>query len=129
MLKPPKESCVSCQFFIQRFSKETYTNPNSDCRENARNNHFEWVNENSFLECYFLVWAEGHGTYRQERFDTIILKNRRDFCFYWPYHPEMMMPAAETLQKRDVEAKETRRTRKLARTSIWISFFALEALT
>ena len=57
------------------------------------------------LKCHQLVWSEG--TTGAKRRDEIINKTKRNRnCFFFPYNPTMLLPAAEKLSKIQREKKE-----------------------
>ena len=96
-------------------------------RRAASVNDFSWIRETESLNCHFGVWDEGYEPGNEKRFERIVNTERKDFCFYWRHRPGMLLPAAETLQKREAESKEAARDRKLALVGLWIAALALFA--
>jgi hypothetical protein len=104
MAAHPEEACVSCHFFVKRMA--TPGGPfsldvTSDERSKATGEDFGWVNAITALSCHKGIWDEGYLSNREQRFETIVTKNRDGDCFYWPHHPGMLLPAAEALQARE----------------------------
>jgi len=133
MEKHLRQACVDCHFFVNRseivtaVGTQIFNSPVEDTeREAARRNDFEWAREDidsTGLQCHFLVWhaSTAPGGY----FQTIIKTERKGFCFFWPYHPGMLLAAAETLQRREVEDEKTQGERRLTRWGVWIAAGAL----
>jgi hypothetical protein len=90
-------------------------------------NDFSWVADAEALECAFLVWGVGFGTAPEDFYQTIVATDRKGFCFFYPFHPGMLLPAAKILQQRAAEAEEADKGRRLTRTSLLIAGIALGA--
>lgn len=95
----------------------------------ARKNDFSWVNRLESLQCHFKVWSEGATSKDFDRFETIAKKNRKGACFFFPYHPDMLLPAAEILQKRQAESNDASIDRRLTIWGLWIAAIALVSST
>jgi hypothetical protein len=126
MLKHPEQACINCHFLQEQLTYES-VDTDSDDRIQLIKGTFRKYESDDYFFCHFLVWSEGYESQRIEHIKNLIETDRRGFCFFWPYHPGMMMPAAETLQKRAVESAETEKNRRLTRRSIWIAGIALAA--
>ena len=56
------------------------------------------------LQCHYLVWSEG--TIGSKKRDEIVNRtNRKNSCFFFPYDPTMLLPAAEKIFKRKQDKK------------------------
>jgi len=91
-----------------------------------RNN--PWKTQACVLSCSFGVWDEGSDFFaflEDDRHQTIVEKDRGDSCFWWPYNPAMLLPAAKILQEREAKNRDAARDRLLTRIALWIAVFAL----
>ena len=80
------------------------------------------------LCCHFGVWDEGVKKLdNKERYETIVKKNRKNFCFFWEYRHGMLFQAAETLQKREEDRWVRRKERIIAIIGLWIAAIGLLA--
>ena len=131
MFKLRKQHCVDCHFFVGSMptpsgEPHSYEISASD-RKWARDNNFVWSPPMSKLGCSFLVWDERYDLPREDRFEQIVLVNRRNFCFWWRYHPGMLLPAAKLLQEREAKDRTSNRDRRLTLAGLWIASLALLA--
>ncbi len=130
-MSPPKHACVNCHFFMKTSpSPSGTTNPvrmpiSSEYREKAHAGDYSWVLDHDVLGCGLLVWDESFESDKRERHHTIVEQDRRKFCFFWKNRPGMLFPAAEVLQKREAEAHEARRDRRLTGIGLLIAALAL----
>lgn len=58
------------------------------------------------LECCHLVWSEGTGTCRASRDEIVNLTSRKNKCFFFPFTPGMLLPAAEKIFQMRYKKKE-----------------------
>ena len=102
----------------------------SEERQSARARDYDWLHDIYSLGCHFGVWDEGLTPSSRENRQAILLDtDRRDFCFFWPYQPGMMFPAAKILQKREAENRDAARDRKYTIIGLWIAVVALVVST
>src|SRR2546428_9540647 len=99
-----KQACGDCHFFIK--AAPSLSSPNvhpysatSEERKRAATADFSWAKDNLMLSCHLGVWDEGLGSNKNAQKETIVDKNRRGFCFFWPYQPGMLIPAGKVLQE------------------------------
>jgi hypothetical protein len=133
----PREICVNCHFLAGRTLRAVGVPPNcltEEERAPLRTGDYSIVKSGTvLLNCHLGVWslaaAAGQNDVvgyltpqiRKEIFDT----DRRGFCFYLPHHPGMGLAAAERIEKRQTEAKESSEDRKLTQQSLRIAVIAL----
>ena len=121
-----KKSCVNCHFFVKNLrdnNRELTFDVSANERDLCRKNNFSWQKEES-LACHLSVWDEGYRL-NQSKYDLIVQQNRSNYCFFWKYRPGMLQPAAETLQKREMEIREASKDRRLTIIGLWIAALAL----
>src|SRR5438876_188471 len=126
---PSKQACIDCHFFIKQtaplHTAQVYVWPVSEEeRQRARANDYSWRHESQALGCHFGVWDEGH-QFDRSLHATVVLANRRNFCFFWRYRPLMMLDAARTLQEREAADRKAARDRWLTIVGLWIAALAL----
>jgi hypothetical protein len=125
-LRHPKEACVNCHFFSKEQRIVT-----DDEREKAKNKDFSWLGDYETLKCSRTVWDDGYwtedspGRDPEGRFGEIVARDRKGWCFFWPYHRGMLVTAAEILEKRESEAREAATDRKHV---LWGLRFAVAGL-
>jgi len=95
-------------------------------RESIRKQDYSFLGQ-SILACHFGVWNESSIADRERRPEVIVETNRKDFCFFWPYRPGMLLPAATILQEREVADRETSKDRSYTIIGLWIAALALGA--
>ncbi len=125
-----KQTCVDCHFFVEEARSLPSPNPitvdvTSEERALAAKGDFSWVREIWTLMCHFKVWDEDYDFDLKARQRVIVDTNRRDFCFFWPHRPGMLIPAARALQEREAQAREASRDRRLTIWGLWIAVAAL----
>lgn len=127
----PRRACVDCHFFVQEYRDEGSGQPHctgieQEHRELARRNDYSWHKWGS-LRCHFLVWDEGYQFDPDRRHEVIVKSERAGFCFFWPWRPGMLFPAARVLQEREALAREATRDRRLTQIGLFIAAAALIA--
>ena len=123
------QKCINCHFLSirpQRVNdKNFYTSLDKEKRESINKNDFIWQNDNATLCCYFSVWDDGYNPEKLDLRKDITEKERKDFCFFWEYHPGMIVPIAKILQERESAYKAIKTERRLTIIAILIASFAL----
>jgi hypothetical protein len=125
----PKQSCIDCHFFVEGDRENTVLIKASE-RESLRQGNNPWATRDLALSCSFGVWDEGLAPFDflvDDRQQTIVEKDRGDSCFWWPYNPAMLLPAAKILQEREAKNREAEHDRILTRKALWIAAIALVA--
>lgn len=125
------KSCVKCHFFVTLLEQRPFEIRETE-RLLASQNNFEWVRSVNGLRCNMTVWDEGAGGCEPDRYKRIVTTDRANSCFFFPYQPGMLLPAAEVLQKRKAEADDaavdrelTRHDLELTRKSLNVAVIAL----
>jgi hypothetical protein len=124
------EACVSCHFFLKSFrppkGRERFIAVSTHERDASRRRDFSWIGEKASICCRHSVWDEGHTpSAGEERFERIVTTNRKGFCFFLPFHPGMLLPAADKLQQRAAEQEGAARDRRLTLIGLWIAALGL----
>lgn len=125
-----KQTCVDCHFFVKESRSTgpaTFVVTSAD-RELSRKGDYSWHKEYYAIACHLGVWDEGVSGYDSSRRHEIVAETeRRNFCFFWPHRPGMLLPAAKVLQEREAATREASRDRKLTIIGLWIAAIALLA--
>lgn len=128
-MSKPRQACVDCHFFITEVRAGRDPSPSvvtKENREKSRANDYSWHTHGS-IACYMGVWDQGGQFDMAKRHEVIVMTERQDFCFFWPYHPGMFLPAARELQQREMARKEADRGLRLTRRSLYVAVAALVA--
>jgi hypothetical protein len=125
-----KQTCVHCHFFVKEVrnlpTEAPIVLPVSDQeRQLAKRGDFTWAKDHYALSCSFGVWDEGFYFNLSKKQEEIVEKNRKGFCFYWPFRHGMFIPAAKVLQEREARDSEAARDRRLTIWGLWIAAMAL----
>jgi len=64
------------------------------------------INPEYALECNHIVWSEGANPDKTQRDKIINMTSRKNNCFFLPYVPNMLLPAAEKIFKIQYEKRE-----------------------
>lgn len=111
-----KRTCSSCHFFVrvqhpERGGHLTFE-IGREQRQQASQGLLDWQRESESLCCHRGIWDEGVGFPGSSRQEQIAQLNRRSTCYYMPYQPGMLLPAAEKLQEaRLVQTRELQKIR------------------
>jgi hypothetical protein len=126
MKGPINPVCINCHFLVKQSNPGTFEVTHRN-REAIKNQDYSQISNNYSLGCYFGVWDEGHNFSPELRHQTIVLANRKNYCFFWPHRPGMLLPAAEILQKREADNHAAGRDRRFTLLGLWIAALALAA--
>ena len=66
-------------------------------RNGFKKGNTNFVQKEYNLQCHHLIWSEGTNPDRTQRNNIISLTKRKNECFFLPYVPNMLLPAAEKL--------------------------------
>jgi hypothetical protein len=98
-----------------------------DEREKAKEGDVNFVKDYCCLKCHMGVWDEGVSPGKDQRLNRVNEINRRNKCFFFPYHSDMLFDAAKELQKREQENKQLKRSNLYTQIGLGISAIALVA--
>ena len=98
----PRTTCASCHYFVrvhhgersQPFTLEI----GRDNRRRSSAGDFTWQKETEAVCCHRGIWDEGVGFPESSKLEQVAHLNRKNLCYYMPYQPGMLLPAAEKLQ-------------------------------
>lgn len=127
-----KLTCVDCHFLQEegQFGQVGGTKPPHFFlreRDAIRDGVIDRAGTRRF-SCWFGVWDERTNPYSVPspfRHHRLVEKDRKGFCFFWPCRPGMEFGAAERLQKRQEDRRQTRWERWLAIGGLWVAAIAL----
>jgi hypothetical protein len=124
-----KKICRHCHFLAKEHRDETgrvYScSLSQEEREKLQETPEEAVSGYYTMNCHMGVWDEGVGGSKEERNSIINLISRDSDCFFFPYHPAMLFPAAQELQKRAQEHSQLKRSNMYTRIGLWVAAGAL----
>ena len=100
---------------------------NESERKLAQSDPGNAVENHCSLKCHLGVWDEGMCQSLGGRDITLNKTNRKDICFFFPYHSAMLFDAAKELQKREEENRQLKRSNMYTRIGLWIAAGALVA--
>ena len=127
-----KQICRNCHFFAKESTHgHSGNNPifsvEQDERESAKHNDFSFIKDYQTIKCRMGVWDEGLNPNKNGRDERINLLVRKGKCFFFPYDPNMLFPAAIELQKRQKEYEQVRKSNRYTVIGLWIAALALLA--
>lgn len=123
-MESSKQTCAECHFLMTMMEGRRCEVPQGN-REKLLRNDWSWA-EHHLLRCYMDVWCEDPGQDERKRKEIIVEENRpQDFCFFWRFRPGLHFPAAEMLQKREWELRQTKRSRWVTSISVMIAAASL----
>ena len=128
-----KARCVNCHFFVHPFigrnADPYFFSMSEDARKELRQSQDldDQGRHGGGWACYHGVWDEGapFDEPRPTRKQVIFDIDRKDSCFFWPYHSNMNLIAATELQRREAANKEASIDRQNALKGVRIAFWAL----
>ena len=130
-MSEPDQACVDCHFFVVEYrdrdslSLSGWTLPSYSEKTGVRTNDFSWHKDSMALVCAYGVWDQGFRFDSCKKHELIVQTERKDRCFFLPWHPGMLIPAAKTLQERQAAYREANRDRRLTVWGLWIAAVAL----
>jgi hypothetical protein len=97
-----KKTCASCHYLV-RSSHSGCAGPftlevPSEARQRSKVGDLSWQRESESIACHRGIWDEGVGFPTSSKAEQVSGLNRRGRCYYFPYQPGMLLPAAEKLQ-------------------------------
>jgi hypothetical protein len=125
--------CANCHFLMyvmNSYSGGGYPEDSvrTEWRAMIKRGDLSFAQDGKKLKCYHGVWNEEIKTMSdKEKKIEMNDKSRNNSCFFWIYHPEMMIPAAIELQKRKYEIQKTNTAYGFSIVGLLISGFALLA--
>ncbi|MGN2245026.1 hypothetical protein ACFWZU_16140 [Frateuria sp. GZRR33] len=126
-----KKICANCHFFVRRYhgqggAEHTFevTAPN---RLKAAQGNTSWQHDSESLACFKGIWDEGLGLNSTAKNAAISRENRRGRCYFLPYQPGMLLPAAEKLQQERASASSDKSKSRLAIYGLLLTIAGLVA--
>jgi hypothetical protein len=83
------------------------------------------IKDHFSIKCQLGVWDEGVAKPTDSRDVTLNKVQRKNACFFFPYHPAMLFEAAKELQARQDENRQLKRSNMYTRIGLWIAAGAL----
>ncbi|MEW5871520.1 MAG: hypothetical protein AB1894_19760 [Chloroflexota bacterium] len=124
-----QKTCINCHFLsvTHQFQDSTASSSATGQQRKAIRQHDFSAMSFGSLGCHFSVWNESSNLDPDQRYENIVNRNRKDNCFFWEHKPEMLIPAAEELQRRETEQRAASKDRRLAILGLFIAAIALAA--
>ena len=127
-----KAICRNCHFLAKECREEVtgraHSFPLSESeRKLVQSDPAHAVNQRYSLNCHLGVWDEGLSQPPGGRDVTINETPRGHSCFFFPYNPAMLFPAAKELQKRQEENRQLKKSYLYTQIGLWIAVMALIA--
>lgn len=127
----PKAACANCQFFCRTYRGYAGVEHTFDIREEQRRlalvGDLSWQRDAESLACFKGVWDEGVGLSRSTMATFIAKRRRNGECYFFPFQPGMLLPAAEKLQLLQHSRTENLRKYRLAIYALVVSIIGLLA--
>lgn len=125
----PKASCATCHYFVRvhhgERSQPITLEVGRESRERSISGDLGWQRESEALCCHRGIWDEGVGFPESSKLEQVAKLNRKNRCYYMPYQPGMLLPAAEKLQDaRLIQNRELQKIR-FAVYGVAVSILAL----
>ena len=125
-----KKTCRGCHFLAKEYREEGTDrllsfSLDAAARNGMKSDPANAVKQYFSLKCHFGVWDEGVAGSVQERDKVVNQMDRSNACFYFPYRTGMLFSAAETMQRRDAENTQLKRSHFYTRLGLWIAAGAL----
>lgn len=112
----PKAICANCHYFVRVHHGERSGSHTLEIgrenRQKAISGDLSWQRESESLSCYRGIWDEGVGFPESSKLEQVSKLHRKNQCYFLPYQPGMLLPAAEKLQDtRLTQARELQKIR------------------
>lgn len=125
-----KNVCLNCHFLAKECREENTGRIHSVTlseqeRIDAKSNPEHAIQEYWTLKCQLGVWDEGISIPAGGRNVTISKTQRKNTCFFFPHHPEMLFEAAKELQVRQDSNRQLKQSNSHTRVGLWIAAGAL----
>ena len=122
-----KPCCKNCHFLAK-----DHIWPNGEVRSGSwsteeRENLRLAVEEDHRARCYKNVWNTGIDPTLKDRLGEVLLKDRKDDCFFIEEHPGMSFQAAYELFRIRNDNRQLKRSYRLTQIGLWIAALALVA--
>ena len=120
-----KPCCKNCHFLtkdhIWRNGEVRSGSWDTEERENLR----LAVEEDHRARCYKNVWNTGIDPTLKDKLKEVLLKDRKDDCFFFEVHPGMSSPAADELFRIRNDNRQLRRSYKYTRIALCVAAASL----
>lgn len=123
-----KRSCRNCHFLSKEYVEDNTGRRLNFVVSDEERRHIELQKNNPIkeyysTECHMGVWREG--ATKKDDFFELVVKKKRDNCFFFPYQGDMLFKAAEELQKREQDRSELKQSNMYTRIGLWVATGAL----
>ena len=108
-----KHCCRNCHFLAKYIRAGEFAFP-----WNAEERKLGKVDDNYCPECHHTVWSAGIKPSLKAKL-TEEIDHKRDNCFFYPVQEGMSFQAATTLQERDAQNSQLKRTNFYATIGLW----------
>lgn len=115
-----KRCCKNCHFLakvhIGPNGEEFRFDWNKEERSNLRLRH-----EEQAAECAKGVWSTRLDPHLKRQIKDILIKNRKDDCFFIEMHEGMLFETASELQRLRQDSRELKRSYRYTQIGLWIA--------
>jgi hypothetical protein len=123
-----KHNCRNCHFLSKEYVEDNTGRQLNFIVSEEERKQIELQEKNPIkdrysTECHMGVWREG--ATKKENFIELVVKNKRDNCFFFPYQGDMQFKAAEVLQKREQDRNVLKQSNMYTRIGLWVATGAL----
>jgi len=123
----PDRCCLNCQFFLKRVHAmglaggEITSDERKTLEQRFTKGSGKWLMDVVGFKCHQGVYDKKDAS----DWDQILPKDRKESCFFFPYHEGMDVKAADVLERRIADRCEAERDRALTKRAFWVAFAAL----
>ena len=121
-----KHCCKNCHFLAR-----VHIGPNGEefrfAWSKEERSNLSLRHEEQPAECAKGVWSTRIDPHLKAELEEILLKPRRDDCFFLEVHEGMSFPAASELQKLRNNNRHLKRSLRYTQIGLWIAAFGLVA--